>query len=344
MRILYGVQGTGNGHITRARVMLPALKAAGCDVDFVFSGRRKDAYFDMEMFGEYKAFTGFSFHSYQGSVDWFKTVVQAEPFRFLSDLKSLRVKDYDLVLTDFEPLSAWAAKLQGVPSVGLAHQYALCYPIPGTEDAPLLPQILKSFAPARHYLGVHWAPYDAPIIPPLISMDHQQETQEDDFILVYLPFEETADVIPWLQQIPQQRFILYRKGEGTIQDRNVELKPLSRENFPKDLSACSGVICNTGFGLCSEAMVLGKKIYTKALAKQVEQFSNGKILEDLKRAVVFTEFEIESLLKWLELPNPERAIFPPVADEVAAWLCRQKYNDTQSLVSSLWAKSKNIQA
>ena len=136
------------------------------------------------MFGEYKAFTGFSFHSYQGSVDWFKTVVQAEPFRFLSDLKSLRVKDYDLVLTDFEPLSAWAAKLQGVPSVGLAHQYALCYPIPGTEDAPLLPQILKSFAPARHYLGVHWAPYDAPIITPLISMAHQQEAQEDDFILV----------------------------------------------------------------------------------------------------------------------------------------------------------------
>ena len=39
MRILYGVQGTGNGHITRARTMLPALQAAGIDVDFVFSGR-----------------------------------------------------------------------------------------------------------------------------------------------------------------------------------------------------------------------------------------------------------------------------------------------------------------
>lgn len=343
MRILYGVQGTGNGHITRARVMLPALQAVGCDVDFVFSGRAKDAYFDMEMFGDYRAFKGFSFYSHQGAVNWVKTVSQASPIRFLNDLRMLNVKDYDLVLTDFEPLTAWAAKRHGVPSLGLAHQYALCYPIPGTESTPLLAQALKSFAPAKHYLGVHWAAYNAPIIPPLISMDHQQRTSEEDFILVYLPFEETAEVVPWLQQIPQQRFILYRKGNDTVHDKNVLLKPLSRENFPKDLAACAGVICNTGFGLCSEAMVLGKKIYTKALAKQVEQFSNGKILEDLNRAVVFKEFDTAPLLQWLERPNPARAVFPPVADEVAAWISKQNYHDSQSLVDSLWSKSQDIQ-
>ncbi|MDO5667180.1 MAG: glycosyltransferase family protein [Alcaligenaceae bacterium] len=343
MRILYGVQGTGNGHITRARVMLPALLAVGCEIDFVFSGRTNDAYFDMEMFGDYRAFKGFSFYSHQGAVNWFKTVTQAAPLSFLNDLRKLNVKDYDLVLTDFEPLTAWAAKLQGVPSVGLAHQYALCYPIPGTEGTPLLAQALKSFAPAKHYLGVHWAAYDAPIIPPLISMDHQQSTSEDDFILVYLPFEETEQVVPWLHKIPQQRFILYRKGNDSVQDKNVLLKPLSRENFPKDLAACAGVICNTGFGLCSEAMVLGKKIYTKALAKQVEQYSNGKILEDLNRAVVFKDFEKASLAQWLEHPNPARAVFPPVADEVAAWLKEGNYTDSQALVDSLWAKSKNVQ-
>lgn len=344
MKILYGVQGTGNGHITRARVMLPALQAAGCEVDFLLSGRPKEAYFDMEMFGDYKAFKGFSFHSQQGSVNWLKTIAEASPIDYLSDLKGLQVKDYDLVLTDFEPLSAWAAKLQGVPSLGLAHQYALCYPIPGTKGSPLLPKALKSFAPAKHYLGVHWASYDAPIIPPLISMDHKQESSEEDFILVYLPFEDIADIVPWLQKIPQQQFIVYRKAKDTIQDKNILLKPLSRESFPKDLSACSGVICNTGFGLCSEAMVLGKKIYTKALAKQVEQFSNGKILEDLNRAVVFKKLKTRPLLEWLEQPNPVRAIFPPVAEEVAAWIVKQDYSDTKSLVDSLWAKSENIKA
>ncbi len=343
MKILYGVQGTGNGHITRARVMLPALKAAGCEVDFVFSGRDKDAYFDMDMFGEYKAFKGFSFHSYQGSVDWIKTITHADPIRYLSDLKNFNIKGYDLVLTDFEPLSAWAAKLHGVPSLGLAHQYALCYPIPGTEKAPLLPRALKSFAPAKHYLGVHWAPYDAPIIPPLISMDHEQETREEDFVMVYLPFEEIDNVTTWLHQIPQQKFIYYCKIKETIQNKNILLKPLSRENFPRDLSACSGVICNTGFGLCSEAMVLGKKIYTKALAKQIEQYSNSRVLEDLNRAVVFTEFEIVPLIEWLEQPNHPRAVFPPVADDIATWITKKNYNDTKSLINNLWAKSENIQ-
>lgn len=343
MRILYGVQGTGNGHITRARVMLPALQTAACEVDFVFSGRAQNAYFDMEMFGDYKAFKGFSFYVQQGTVNWFKTVSQASPIRFLSDLKELNVKDYDLVLTDFEPITAWAAKLQGVPSIGLAHQYALCHHIPGTENAPLLAQGLKSFAPAKHYLGVHWASYDAPIIPPLISMNHEQETREEDFILVYLPFEESDQVIPWLKQIPQQRFILYHKGGSTFDDKNILLKPLSREHFPKDLAACAGVICNTGFGLCSEAMVLGKKIYTKPLAKQVEQLSNSKILEDLNRAVIFYDFKTAALEQWLRQANPPRAVFPAVADEVAAWLIQQNYSDSQTLVNRLWANSKNVQ-
>jgi len=34
MKILYGVQGTGNGHISRARVMSKALKQQNIDVDF----------------------------------------------------------------------------------------------------------------------------------------------------------------------------------------------------------------------------------------------------------------------------------------------------------------------
>ena len=39
MKILYGVQGTGNGHITRGRAMQKALSDAGIEVDWVFSGR-----------------------------------------------------------------------------------------------------------------------------------------------------------------------------------------------------------------------------------------------------------------------------------------------------------------
>ena len=38
MKLLYGVQGTGNGHIARARIMAAALsQCSDIDVDFVFT-------------------------------------------------------------------------------------------------------------------------------------------------------------------------------------------------------------------------------------------------------------------------------------------------------------------
>ena len=52
MKLLYGVQGTGNGHITRARALNKYLAEFGLEVDFLFSGRDRDRYFDMEEFGD----------------------------------------------------------------------------------------------------------------------------------------------------------------------------------------------------------------------------------------------------------------------------------------------------
>ena len=45
MKILYGIQGTGNGHITRARVMASCFKKLNVEVDYVFSGRANTCIF-----------------------------------------------------------------------------------------------------------------------------------------------------------------------------------------------------------------------------------------------------------------------------------------------------------
>ncbi|WP_278370146.1 glycosyltransferase family protein, partial [Pseudoalteromonas lipolytica] len=115
MRILYGIQGTGNGHITRARVMATTFNALGVDVDYVFSGRREHDYFDMDEFANYRAFRGLSFTSKSGQVDSLKTLKNARPLQLIKDIKSLDLRHYDLVFNDFEPITAWAAKQQGVP-------------------------------------------------------------------------------------------------------------------------------------------------------------------------------------------------------------------------------------
>ncbi|ELI9684925.1 glycosyltransferase, partial [Vibrio vulnificus] len=76
MKILYGVQGTGNGHIARARAMANAFAAQHCQVDFLFSGRDPKRYFSMEAFGQYKTCRGLTFATKNGRVDYWQTALE----------------------------------------------------------------------------------------------------------------------------------------------------------------------------------------------------------------------------------------------------------------------------
>ncbi|WP_071058638.1 MJ1255/VC2487 family glycosyltransferase [Pelistega sp. MC2] len=344
MRILYGVQATGNGHITRARVMLPALKAQGFEVDFLFSGRSLDAYFDMDIFGHYQIRKGFTFAGSHCSINWLKTIQQAEILNFYHDVQSLALTKYDLVITDFEPVSAWAAKIKKIPSVGLAHQYALAFGLPGLKFTPGIGHILHTFAPAKYPIGVHWDHFGQTIIPPLIHLNHETPTREDDVILVYLPFEAEKGLFQWLGQVPNQRFVVYSKSIVTEQiSPNIVVKPLSRETFPVDFANCQGVISNTGFGLCSEAMVLGKKILTFPIKGQIEQRSNAEVLKQLNRATVIDDYDVNILQQWLKQPSVPKAQLPDVATEVAKWLAKGELDQRKNLVDSLWEQTKDIQ-
>jgi uncharacterized protein (TIGR00661 family) len=88
MRIFYGVQGTGNGHITRARVMAKELYAAGFDVTFQFTGRPSNKYFDMDVFNGYQHREGLTFNTDKGQVNYLKTAIEAKPIRFIKDIKA----------------------------------------------------------------------------------------------------------------------------------------------------------------------------------------------------------------------------------------------------------------
>jgi len=112
MKIFYGVQGTGNGHITRARVMARELYAAGIEVTFLFSGRSIDKFFDMEIFNHFEWRQGLTFNTDNGKVNYIKTVLDAHPIRFVRDINTLDFDEFDLLITDFEPVTSWAAKLK----------------------------------------------------------------------------------------------------------------------------------------------------------------------------------------------------------------------------------------
>jgi len=336
MRILYGVQATGNGHITRARVLLPALQAAGVEVDVLLSGRAPERLFNMECFGRFETRRGFTFVTSAGRVGWLKTLGQSRPVQFWRDYHQLDLSRYDLVLSDFEPVTAWAARRQGVPSLGIAHQYAFHHSIPGTEFKPWLKPSLKLFAPVDEAVGVHWHHFDAPILPPLIAPPPYPLTEEPDKILVYLPFESMDEVVYWLGAFPKYRFRVYCNISTPELRGHLELQPFSREGFQSDLCSCAGVISNAGFGLCSEAIQAGKKLLVKPLHSQVEQRSNAVVLEQMGLAVVMPQLAPEPIEAWLAQSSRQPVPWPDVAGTLADWIVTGRQQSLDTLGRSLW--------
>ena len=175
MRIFYGVQGTGNGHITRARVMAKELYAAGIEVTFQFTGRPADKYFDMDVFNGYQLRTGLTFNTDKGQVSYLKTALEAKPITFIKDVNALNLNGYDLIISDFEPVTAWAAKNQKKPVLGIGHQYAFNHKIPRVGSDPIADQVMKYFAPADRGVGLHWHHFGQPILPPIIDTPETPE-------------------------------------------------------------------------------------------------------------------------------------------------------------------------
>jgi len=87
MRILYDVQGTGNGHISRARAMVPHLVGAGIDADHLLTVRSSKDYFDTEPFGNWLGHSGLTFASLQGRASPIGTFKGTSQFSAKADTK-----------------------------------------------------------------------------------------------------------------------------------------------------------------------------------------------------------------------------------------------------------------
>jgi uncharacterized protein (TIGR00661 family) len=340
MRILYGVQGTGNGHIARARIMAAALaNRPDIDVDFVFTGRPPENYFDMEVFGDYRTLTGLSFATKNGQIDRWSTLRNANVKQFLHDIKKLDTHSYDLLINDFEPVTAWAAKQQHTPSISISHQAAFAYKVPKTGDGITDKLLMKGFAPTQYQLGVHWYHFNQPIIPPFIA-DKPVFAPSADHILVYLPFEDTGEIHQMLEPISDQNFLCFHPCiQQSEKQGNIHWHPTSKHHFQRALQQCKGVIANGGFELSSEALQLGKKLLIKPLHGQFEQLSNVLTLNKLNLCHSLFQLDTGVTEEWLDAPDNEAISFPDDPSVLIDWLKNRNWQDTDDLCNTLW---KNV--
>lgn len=282
MKILYAIQGTGNGHLARASEIVPLLKEMA-ETEVLVSGVQGDIRLPFTV--DYQ-FYGLSFiFGKKGGVSISKTIFRMNPVRFFRDVHQLPVEKYDLVITDFEPVSAWACKLKKKPCIGLSHQNAVLHPNaakPGSTDW-FGRLILKKYAPANKKYGFHFEALDHWNFTPVIRKSIREAVPEThDHYTVYLPAYSDEEIIAALSVFSSTQWEVFSKHTTEAYRRgNIHIRPVSLELFTASLITCHGILCSAGFETPAEALFMGKKLCVIPMKKQYEQACNAAFLEKM---------------------------------------------------------------
>ena len=311
MKILYGIQGTGNGHLSRAIELIPHLQEVA-EVDILISGLHHDLAFNHTI--KYKKHGLGFFFGRKGGVDIWKTIRKFNLPRFVKDVKSLPVYDYDLVISDFEPITAWACKLRGVFCLGLSHQSAMLNsrtPMPVKLDAFGF-KVLSNYAPCPQNLSFHFKEYGHNMFTPVIRREIRKlEIQNKGFLLVYLPAFSDEKLISVFAQFTDTICLVFSKHtKNAYRDGNVNIRPVNSEEFIEGLKDCEGVLCGAGFETPAETLYLGKKLAVIPMKNQFEQVCNAHALQELGIPVFedLEEYSVSLIGKWLK----EKVKYPQI--------------------------------
>lgn len=296
MKIFYAIQATGNGHISRAMQLYPYLQKFGT-VDFFMSGSNASLAVDLPV--KFKSSGCSLYYSKCGGLDYWEIAKNIRPIQMYKDAASLPLKNYDVVINDFDSITALACKLQKVHSVQLGHQASFVSPLtPRPEKKSSMGElILKHYASSPKNIGFHFEKYDSFILPPIIKEEIiQSDPKNLNHITVYLPSFDRECLEKAFANLPHQHFHWFLNTVKSIETiGNITYYPVNQEYFNKSLIHCYGIITGGGFETPAEALYLRKKILSIPILNHYEQECNAAALKKMGVPVVFeigTQFEL----------------------------------------------------
>lgn len=319
MRILYAIQGTGNGHLSRARDIIPILKE-NHEVDLLISGTQADVELPYEIKYRFKGL-GFIFGS-NGGIDLVATYKKNHIKTLLSEINSLPVQDYDLVINDFEPVSAWACRIKNVKCISVSHQAAvLNKKAPQPREFDIIGKaILKNYAPSNAKYGFHFAAYNENIFTPVIrSQVRKLIVKKLGHYTVYLPAYDDKRVLKVLRQIPDIQWQVFSKHNKKLMgEKNVTIQPIDNDAFIASMASCEGVLCGAGFETPAEALFMKKKLMVIPMKGQYEQQCNATALKNMG-VPVLKSLKPKSLSKieaWIKEGEVIEVDYPDATEEI----------------------------
>lgn len=313
MKILYAVQATGNGHISRAHQVYPILKQFG-DVDIFLSGSNATLHTDFPVAYRSKGLS--LFYKPCGDLDYWKTMTSIRPSSIRKEAADLPVEKYDVVLNDFEHITSRACTIKKVPSIQFGHQASFMSdhtPRPASKSW-VGEYLLKNYAPATRYAGLHFEAYDTFIYHPIIKKEFIDAKPVDHgHLTVYLPAYDVEcldKIFTELAPMPVHWFV-HHVDKPTVKG-NITYFPVGQANFNQSLIHCHALLTGGGFETPAEALYLGKKLLMIPIKGQYEQQCNAEALKrkGIQTLKVLNESTKQTFQQWLSLPKPAYTIQP----------------------------------
>lgn len=322
MKLLYAIQGTGNGHLARAEDIIPHLQEYG-DLDIFVSGAQADIKLSHPV--KYKS-KGLSFYfGKSGGIDFLRTFKHNSSKDVYKEIKKFPVEKYDLVINDFEPISAWSCHKKEIPCVGLSHQSALLSdkaPRPKHFD-PVGEWVLKNYAPTKEHVSFHFGKYDKLMYTPVIRSEVRKMAgaKSKDHYTVYLPAYDDKKLVPILASIPYVRWHIFSKHtKKAYHIGKLSVYPVSKEEFASSMTSAKGVLCGAGFETPAEALFLQKKLMVVPMKSQHEQFYNAAALKQMGVPVLrkVRKKSIDKIVAWLDTDARVSVDYPDTTEEAVA--------------------------
>lgn len=324
-RVLYAIQSTGNGHLNRALSLVPELKERA-DVDVLISGEQGDINLPFEVKYRFKGLT--YFFGKNGGIDIFKSITKMNIFKFVKDIVRLPVEEYDLVISDFEPISAWAAKLKEIPCIGMSNQATIFdqnVPRPKTNDL-LATMILKYYVPANIKFGYNYFRFTNYIYTPLIRKAIREYSITDyGHYTVYLPSYSDEKITAFLSKFKDINWHVFSKNAGfEYKTKNINFFPIHQQKFTSSMASSKGILCNAGFETTSEALFLGKKLLVIPQMGQYEQLCNVHVLNLIGISSIpkLSSRYLQTINSWLVSDECVKFDFPDHTEEIVDHLLK----------------------
>lgn len=289
--ILYGVNGEGAGHSTRAEEVLAHLVAQGHKVHVASFDRGlqnlKDQFDVTEIYGFRFAYVNNRVRYERTIAKNLITIPQArKSLSLLNDL--VDDENINLIITDFEPLTCHIGHKRRLPVISIDNQHCLTntvvsYPKQYRRDAAAAKLVTKLMTPrANAYLVISF--FTAPIrkrntflFPPLLRREIlEARPTEGDHVLVYVT-SPAPDLAKLLSSV-RCPFVAYGFGREGVEG-TVTFKKPSLQGFFNDLVSARAIIANSGFSLVTEALHLGKPYLAVPVSHQFEQIFNAYWLQ-----------------------------------------------------------------